>query len=60
MQLNVDYTLRATVLGNSISCRLVGTNKVVTRNNNSFSSGDVALSTYHASARFHDLKVWHP
>jgi hypothetical protein len=38
----------------------VGTNKVVTRNDNSFNSGNVALSTFHASARFHYLKVWHP
>jgi hypothetical protein len=58
IQLNTTYTLRATVSGSTVTCRLVGTSHQVTRSDSTYSGGGVALSTFHASASFYYLKVW--
>jgi hypothetical protein len=52
------YTIRAMVNGNSITCELIEQSKSLTIQDGTWSSGDVALVTFHARARFHYLRVW--
>jgi hypothetical protein len=54
------YRLRATVIGNKVTCELPDLGKSVSMTDNSLSSGGVALSTFYASATFYYLKVWAP